>query len=147
MLLPKVKTFLNNSHILTEMLIITICGHLKLQPFCFWSINLSVWLSQTETMLKTAENLVGPYVWGQYDILLLPPSFPYAGMENPCLTYATPTLLVRTPPTPWMSHLFYLCAPQPQQTVQVILSDQYLKTWQLPCATGLSTKVKWHSML
>uniref|UniRef100_H3CCG6 Leukotriene A(4) hydrolase n=1 Tax=Tetraodon nigroviridis TaxID=99883 RepID=H3CCG6_TETNG len=48
--------------------------------------------SQTETMLKTAEDLVGPYVWGQYDILVLPPS-PYGGMENPCLTFATPTLL------------------------------------------------------
>ncbi|XP_034019465.1 leukotriene A-4 hydrolase [Thalassophryne amazonica] len=49
--------------------------------------------SETEAMLKTAEDLVGPYVWGQYDILVLPPSFPYGGMENPCLTYATPTLL------------------------------------------------------
>ncbi|XP_076025317.1 leukotriene A-4 hydrolase [Genypterus blacodes] len=49
--------------------------------------------SETETMLKTAEGLVGPYVWGQYDILVLPPSFPYGGMENPCLTFATPTLL------------------------------------------------------
>ena len=52
-------------------------------------------LLQTESMLKTAEGLVGPYVWGQYDILVLPPSFPYGGMENPCLTFATPTLLVR----------------------------------------------------
>uniref|UniRef100_A0A673WFQ6 Leukotriene A-4 hydrolase n=1 Tax=Salmo trutta TaxID=8032 RepID=A0A673WFQ6_SALTR len=49
--------------------------------------------SETETMLKTAEGLAGPYVWGQYDILVLPPSFPYGGMENPCLTFATPTLL------------------------------------------------------
>ncbi|CAK6983123.1 leukotriene A-4 hydrolase [Scomber scombrus] len=49
--------------------------------------------SETETMLKTAEELAGPYVWGQYDILVLPPSFPYGGMENPCLTFATPTLL------------------------------------------------------
>ncbi|KAF7646003.1 hypothetical protein LDENG_00195120 [Lucifuga dentata] len=49
--------------------------------------------SETELMLKTAEDLVGPYVWGQYDILVLPPSFPYGGMENPCLTFATPTLL------------------------------------------------------
>ncbi|KAF6738435.1 Leukotriene A-4 hydrolase [Oryzias melastigma] len=49
--------------------------------------------SETETMLKTAEYLAGPYVWGQYDILVLPPSFPYGGMENPCLTFATPTLL------------------------------------------------------
>ena len=49
--------------------------------------------SETETMLATAEELCGPYVWGIYDILVLPPSFPYGGMENPCLTFATPTLL------------------------------------------------------
>jgi len=49
--------------------------------------------SETETMLKTAEELCGPYVWGIYDILVLPPSFAYGGMENPCLTFATPTLL------------------------------------------------------
>eukprot|EP00088_Acartia_fossae_P057827 TRINITY_DN674_c0_g1_i2.p1 TRINITY_DN674_c0_g1~~TRINITY_DN674_c0_g1_i2.p1 ORF type:complete len:613 (+),score=141.73 TRINITY_DN674_c0_g1_i2:42-1880(+) len=49
--------------------------------------------SETEQMLKTAEELSGPYVWGEYDILLLPPSFPFGGMENPCLTFATPTLL------------------------------------------------------
>lgn len=45
-------------------------------------------------MLKTAEDLAGPYVWGQYDLLVLPPSFPDGGMENPCLTFVTPTLLV-----------------------------------------------------
>ena len=45
-------------------------------------------------MLKTAEDLLGPYVWGHYDLLVLPPSFPYGGMENPCLTFVTPTLLV-----------------------------------------------------
>ncbi|XP_077091079.1 leukotriene A-4 hydrolase [Siphateles boraxobius] len=49
--------------------------------------------SEAETMLKTAESLAGPYVWGQYDILVLPPSFPYGGMENPCLTFVTPTVL------------------------------------------------------
>ncbi|XP_072026586.1 leukotriene A-4 hydrolase-like isoform X2 [Amphiura filiformis] len=49
--------------------------------------------SETETMLQTAEALLGPYVWGQYDLLILPPSFPYGGMENPCLTFVTPTLL------------------------------------------------------
>lgn len=49
--------------------------------------------SETETMLAIAEELCGPYVWGEYDILVLPPSFPYGGMENPCLTFATPTLL------------------------------------------------------
>jgi len=47
----------------------------------------------TEDYVKAAEEVAGPYVWGRYDILLLPPSFPYGGMENPCLTFATPTLL------------------------------------------------------
>src|SRR5690606_4715383 len=41
-----------------------------------------------------AEKLYGPYRWGRYDILVLPPSFPYGGMENPNLTFATPTVLV-----------------------------------------------------
>ncbi|XP_001607975.4 leukotriene A-4 hydrolase [Nasonia vitripennis] len=48
---------------------------------------------ETETMLKTAEEICGPYVWGIYDLLILPPSFPFGGMENPCLTFVTPTLL------------------------------------------------------
>ena len=46
-------------------------------------------------MLEVAESLAGPYVWGIYDVLVLPPSFPYGGMENPCLTFVTPTVLVR----------------------------------------------------
>uniref|UniRef100_A0A663MK96 Leukotriene A-4 hydrolase n=1 Tax=Athene cunicularia TaxID=194338 RepID=A0A663MK96_ATHCN len=50
--------------------------------------------AEAEAMLKTAEDLAGPYIWGQYDLLVLPPSFPYGGMENPCLTFVTPTLLV-----------------------------------------------------
>jgi hypothetical protein len=37
--------------------------------------------------------LFGPYRWGRYDVLVLPPSFPFGGMENPCLTFATPTIL------------------------------------------------------
>ncbi|XP_067683113.1 leukotriene A-4 hydrolase-like isoform X1 [Haliotis asinina] len=49
--------------------------------------------AETEDMLKAAEALVGPYVWKQYDLLVLPPSFPFGGMENPCLTFVTPTLL------------------------------------------------------
>eukprot|EP00753_Platysulcus_tardus_P004962 PLAT12798.1.p2 GENE.PLAT12798.1~~PLAT12798.1.p2 ORF type:complete len:689 (+),score=370.56 PLAT12798.1:38-2068(+) len=49
--------------------------------------------SETESFLKTGEDLLGPYVWGRYDLLCLPPSFPYGGMENPCLTFVTPTLL------------------------------------------------------
>ncbi|MGN6376248.1 MAG: M1 family metallopeptidase, partial [Sphingomonas sp.] len=43
--------------------------------------------------LDAAENLYGPYRWGRYDILVLPPSFPYGGMENPMLTFATPTAI------------------------------------------------------
>ncbi|CAG5126743.1 unnamed protein product [Candidula unifasciata] len=49
--------------------------------------------SETEEMLQTAESLMGPYIWKVYDLLVLPPSFPYGGMENPCLTFVTPTLL------------------------------------------------------
>ncbi|XP_075152053.1 leukotriene A-4 hydrolase isoform X1 [Haematobia irritans] len=49
--------------------------------------------SQTSEMLKAAEDVCGPYVWKQYDLLVMPPSFPFGGMENPCLTFVTPTLL------------------------------------------------------
>ncbi|XP_071444884.1 leukotriene A-4 hydrolase-like [Hetaerina americana] len=49
--------------------------------------------AETEVMLQTAEEICGPYVWGVYGLLVLPPSFPYGGMENPCLTFVTPTLL------------------------------------------------------
>mgnify|MGYP002630762365 CR=1 FL=1 len=49
---------------------------------------------QTEEFISTAERIMGqPYVWERYDILCLPPSFPFGGMENPCLTFVTPTLL------------------------------------------------------
>lgn len=44
-------------------------------------------------MVDAAEQLYGPYQWGRYDVLVLPPSFPYGGMENPTLTFATPTVL------------------------------------------------------
>ena len=46
-----------------------------------------------ERMVEAAERLYGPYRWGRYDLLVLPPSFPFGGMENPCLTFATPTIL------------------------------------------------------
>mmetsp|Transcript_32923 Transcript_32923/g.33535 ORF Transcript_32923/g.33535 Transcript_32923/m.33535 type:complete len:624 (+) Transcript_32923:135-2006(+) len=49
--------------------------------------------SQTEDFILVAESIVGPYLWTRYDVLCLPPSFPFGGMENPCLTFATPTLL------------------------------------------------------
>ncbi|OGT56148.1 MAG: aminopeptidase [Gammaproteobacteria bacterium RIFCSPHIGHO2_12_FULL_63_22] len=48
----------------------------------------------TEKMIVTAERLYGAYRWGRYDILVLPPSFPFGGMENPRLTFATPTVIV-----------------------------------------------------
>ncbi len=47
----------------------------------------------TEQMLEAAERLFGRYRWGRYDILVLPPSFPFGGMENPRLTFVTPTIL------------------------------------------------------
>eukprot|EP00054_Salpingoeca_dolichothecata_P038073 m.12811 g.12811 ORF g.12811 m.12811 type:complete len:609 (-) comp8209_c0_seq1:66-1892(-) len=49
--------------------------------------------AETEQFLATAEKLFGPYVWGNYDLVVLPPSFPFGGMENPQLTFVTPTLL------------------------------------------------------
>jgi aminopeptidase N len=48
----------------------------------------------TEKLIETTEKLYGPYAWGRYDILVLPPSFPFGGMENPNMTFATPTVLV-----------------------------------------------------
>jgi len=47
-----------------------------------------------EAMIAAAEKLYGPYRWERYDILVLPPSFPFGGMENPRLTFATPTVIV-----------------------------------------------------
>jgi len=49
--------------------------------------------SDMEKMLVAAEKLYGLYQWGRYDVLVLPPSFPFGGMENPVLTFATPTVI------------------------------------------------------
>ena len=49
--------------------------------------------TDTPDMIAAAEELYGPYRWGRYDLLVLPPSFPYGGMENPRLTFLTPTVL------------------------------------------------------
>jgi aminopeptidase N len=46
-----------------------------------------------DAMLRAAEALFGPYDWERFDLLTMPPSFPYGGMENPRLTFLTPTLL------------------------------------------------------
>ncbi len=47
----------------------------------------------TEAMMRAVEGLYGPYRWDRYDILVLPPSFPFGGMENPRLTFVSPTVV------------------------------------------------------
>ncbi len=49
--------------------------------------------ADTEAMIAAVEAMYGPYRWGRYDLLVLPPSFPFGGMENPRLTFTTPTIL------------------------------------------------------
>jgi leukotriene-A4 hydrolase len=83
-------------------LIAMACGDLVFEPI---SPRCGVWaepglaksaakeFEDTEAMIATAEKLFGPYRWGRYDVLVLPPSFPFGGMENPRLTFATPTIL------------------------------------------------------
>lgn len=56
---------------------------------CAWEFE------DTEQFVAAGERICGPYQWGVYDLLVLPPSFPYGGMENPCLTFVTPTLLAK----------------------------------------------------
>lgn len=50
-------------------------------------------LAEMEEMMQIAEELYGPYRWERYDVIILPASFPFGGMENPRLTFATPTIL------------------------------------------------------
>ena len=50
-------------------------------------------LADTEAMVDAAESLYGEYRWGRYDMIVLPPSFPYGGMENPVMTFLTPTFI------------------------------------------------------
>jgi leukotriene A-4 hydrolase/aminopeptidase len=49
--------------------------------------------SDLEKMVRSVEELYGPYRWGRYDVLVLPPSFPFGGMENPRLTFVSPTVI------------------------------------------------------
>jgi leukotriene-A4 hydrolase len=49
--------------------------------------------ADTEKFIEVAEKLIYPYQWTQYNVLVLPPSFPYGGMENPVFTFATPTII------------------------------------------------------
>ncbi len=83
-------------------LIAMACGNLAFRPI---SQRSGIWaepsvvggaraeFEDTESMIVAAEDLFGAYRWGRYDVLFLPPSFPFGGMENPCLTFATPTVL------------------------------------------------------
>src|ERR1041384_2631626 len=45
-------------------------------------------------MIRITEALHGAYRWGRYELLVLPPAFPFGGMENPRVTFATPTVIV-----------------------------------------------------
>ena len=59
-------------------------------------VDAAAWeFADVERMIVSGEELFGPYAWERFDILLMPPSFPYGGMENPRLTFVTPTLLAK----------------------------------------------------
>lgn len=58
-------------------------------------VEAAAWeFAENEAKIVEAEKLLGPYLWGRYDLLILPPSFPYGGMENPRLTFLTPTAIL-----------------------------------------------------
>ncbi|MEQ8515716.1 MAG: leukotriene A4 hydrolase C-terminal domain-containing protein, partial [Chromatocurvus sp.] len=57
-------------------------------------LQASAWeFANTQDMLDVAETMFGPYAWGRYDLLILPPAFPYGGMENPRLSFITSSVL------------------------------------------------------
>ncbi|PGH14820.1 leukotriene A-4 hydrolase [Helicocarpus griseus UAMH5409] len=57
---------------------------------CKWELE-----ADTEKFMQAIDKLIFPYIWGEYNVLILPPSFPYGGMENPIFTFATPSLISR----------------------------------------------------
>jgi len=58
------------------------------------SLEEAAWeFEHVEAMIDGAEELFGPYIWDRFDMLLMPPAFPYGGMENPRLTFLTPTII------------------------------------------------------
>ena len=57
-------------------------------------VEAAAWeFDDTERMMQIAEEMYGPYRWDRFDVIVLPPSFPYGGMENPRLTFLTPVLV------------------------------------------------------
>lgn len=57
-------------------------------------VKAAAWeFADVDRMIDGAESLFGPYIWDQFNLLVMPPSFPYGGMENPTLTFLTPTLI------------------------------------------------------
>jgi leukotriene-A4 hydrolase len=58
-------------------------------------VEAAAWeFGENERKLELAEELLGPYLWGRYDVLVMPPSFPFGGMENPRLTFMNPTTII-----------------------------------------------------
>ncbi|OJD17966.1 leukotriene A-4 hydrolase [Emergomyces pasteurianus Ep9510] len=57
---------------------------------CKWELE-----ADTEKFMQAIDKIIFPYIWGEYNVLILPPSFPYGGMENPIFTFATPSLISR----------------------------------------------------
>ncbi|KKZ59642.1 leukotriene A-4 hydrolase [[Emmonsia] crescens] len=55
---------------------------------CKWELE-----ADTEKFMQAIDKIIFPYIWGEYNVLILPPSFPYGGMENPIFTFATPSLI------------------------------------------------------
>ncbi|KAE8603495.1 hypothetical protein XENTR_v10014351 [Xenopus tropicalis] len=60
---------------------------------CVLQLAVSKLAGRVEQWLQAAESLYGPYIWGRYDIVFLPPSFPIVAMENPCLTFVICSIL------------------------------------------------------
>ncbi|HEX7528359.1 MAG TPA: leukotriene A4 hydrolase C-terminal domain-containing protein, partial [Thermoanaerobaculia bacterium] len=100
---PETRTFLfRMPQPIPTYLLALAAGHLEgrdLSPRSrVWAepevVDAAAWeFAGIEEMIGKAEGLFGPYEWDRYDMLVLPPSFPYGGMENPRMTFLTPTLL------------------------------------------------------
>src|SRR3546814_17720538 len=89
--------------------------------------------ADTEKMIEVTEQLYGPYRWERYDMLVLPPSFPYGGMENPRLSFITPTVIVGAKSlvsliapdlaTSWSGNLVTFATPKDQWPTEGVTSS------------------------